>query len=566
MMVLMAILETAGVASVMPFLAVLGNPEIIDTVAPLRWAFETFGFSTTKSFLVALGIFSILLIVGSSVFKALTNYLMHRYIYMRRHAISERLLGSYLRQPYEFFLSRNSAELSKTVLAETDHLCVYVLLPGMQLVAYACTAIALIALLILVNPIIAFAVGSAIGSAYILIYLAVRDVTARYGRERLSSNKARFATAAEALGGIKDVKILGREEAYLQRFRKPSIRFSRLQTISTVISEMPKYLIEAIGYGGLIVLTLIVMGAREDLGAVLSTLGVYAFASYRLLPAAQQTYAALAKMRFGYAIAELIHSDMAQRQPEMLDGSITTTALKVEKGITFDNVSYRYPESDRFSLDTVSFEVPANSTIGIIGRTGSGKTTVVDLLLGLLKPTSGQVLVDDVTLSDLGFINWRRIVGYVPQQIYLSDASVAENIAFGVPAAEINLHAVERAARAAQLHHFITTEMPHGYSTEVGERGVRLSGGQRQRIGIARALYLDPQVLVLDEATSALDMETESAVVEAIGALAGTKTIVIIAHRLSTVESCNKVIRLDQGRAVAIGTLSEVQAHSISND
>jgi ABC-type multidrug transport system fused ATPase/permease subunit len=561
LMLMLALLDMVGVASLVPFLSVLGNPSQIQSTRLLRWGYEVGGFASTESYLFALGIGAFTLIVLSSLFSLVTTYAMTRYVQMRRYSLSTRLLQAYLRQPYEFFLNRNSSDLGKTILSEVDTVIMQVLKPAMDMLAYSLVALVLVGLLIAVNPQLALIISGVLGGAYLLMYVSIRRLLHRAGTERLRANAERFQAATEVFGGIKDLKVLGREQAYMPRFRRSVAEFSRKQYLQATLSAAPKYLVEAIGFGGILLMTLGLMATRHDLGQVLPLIGLYAFASYRLLPAAQQIYSSVSALRFGWPAVEAIERDLLM-SPAENSGSSHPAIKDVRQGIKFSSVSFRYPNADGFALSGVNIVIPARQSVGFVGRSGAGKTTAVDLLLGLLQPTQGSILVDGVSLSDLGSRAWQGGIGYVPQHIYLADASVAENIAFGINPAEVDMDAVVRAAKVANIHDFVTSELPLSYQTPVGERGVRLSGGQRQRIGIARALYHDPPVLVLDEATSALDTATERAVMEAVEQLSGKKTVVIIAHRMSTVERCDSVVMLEKGRVVATGPFHELAIDS----
>jgi ABC-type multidrug transport system fused ATPase/permease subunit len=560
MVILMAMLETAGVASVMPFLAVLGNPDLVETNPVLSPLYAGLSFTSVDSFIFALGAASFGLILFSAFFRSLTHYAMNRFIEMRRHSISKKLLETYLRQPYAFFLNRHSGDMAKNILSEVDQLVQNVFRPGMQMVSYTLVIIALIALLIVVDPWLALVVAVVVGGLYALIFGTVRGLLGRVGRDRARANQERFTTAAEALGGIKDIKLLGREHAYLQRFDGPSFRQAKHQSTSQTISEVPKYLVEAVGFGGVIALTLYLLSihggtSSAAMGQLLPILGLYVFAGYRLLPAAQRIYGGLSKLRFGAAAVDAIHSDLQQRTQLAELYRRAPQAIRPKQTIALRNIFYRYPTAKHDALQGIDVSIPVASSLGIIGASGAGKTTLVDVLLGLLRPTQGAILVDDEPVTDANLRAWQQSLGYVPQDIFLTDATVSENIALGIPKEQIDQTQVERCARMAQIHEFIVTEMPQSYETVVGERGVRLSGGQRQRIGIARALYHDPAVLVFDEATSALDTKTESEVIQAINALTGTKTIILIAHRLSTVRECSQVITLSSGQQISPSNL-----------
>jgi len=548
MVIIMAVLETAGVASVMPFLSVLGNPEVVETNPVLNTVYEGLGFTSVDAFILALGAAAFGLILFSAFFRSLTHYAMNRFVEMRRHSIGKRLLETYLRQPYAFFLDRHSGDMAKNILSEVDQLVQQVFRPGMQMVAYSVVILALVILLIVVDPWLALGVAVVIGGMYALIFGAVRGILGRVGRDRARANQERFTAASEALGGIKDIKLLGREHAYLSRFDGPSARQARHQATNQTLGEVPKFVIEAVGFGGVIALTLVLLATQggtdsNALGDTLPILGLYVFAGYRLLPAAQRIYAGMAKLRFGAAAVDGVYNDLHQRAALAELYKRAPKPLKPKQTIALKNIHYTYPNAERPALQGIDLEIPVGSSVGIIGSSGAGKTTLVDVLLGLLRPTEGAIVVDGQPITDDNLRAWQQALGYVPQDIFLTDSTVAENIALGVPPEQIDHEQVERCARMAQVHDFIVSDMPQGYSTVVGERGVRLSGGQRQRIGIARALYHDPPLLVFDEATSALDTDTEKDVMTAIEALAGSKTLILIAHRLSTVEKCSKVRR-----------------------
>ena len=563
----MAMLETAGVASVMPFLSVLGNPEIVGTNPVLATAYEWGGFTSVDAFLMALGIGAFALIIVSAVFRAVTFYAMNRWAWMRMHSLSERLLETYLRQPYAYFLDRHSGDMSKSILTETQQLQVQVIRPALNVVAHGTVLLAIVTFLVVIDPVLAAAVAVLMGGTYLLIYVGIRGFLDRIGRDRVRANQERFTAAGEALGGIKDVKLLGREHAYLSRFRGPSTRFAKHQAASQVLGQVPRFLIEAIGFGGIIVLTLVLMAANGGvsgggLGGVLPVLGLYAFAGYRMLPAAQNVYQGIAQLRFGSAALDTVYDDLHRRASLAEIHKTAPAPMQPKREIALDQVTYHYPRATQSALADITLTIPVGSSVGLVGSTGAGKTTLVDVILGLLRPTKGAITVDGEPVTNENLRAWQAALGYVPQDIFLTDATVTENIAFGIDPEQIDPEQVERCARMAQVHDFVTQEMPQGYDTIVGERGVRLSGGQRQRIGIARALYHDPDILVFDEATSALDTVTERAVMEAIDALHHQKTIILIAHRLSTVAGCDQVVLLEHGRVEASGQFESLKAQS----
>lgn len=545
LVVLMAAAETLGVLSIMPFLSVLGRPAMIHDNPWLQRVFSTFGFASTRQFTTALGIASICVVIASSAFKMVTQHSINRFVHMLRHSISARLLSRYLHQPYAFFLARNSSDLSKNILSETDQLLFNMAQPLSQLIAQGVVILAMALLVFLYDPWMALGIVFAVSLLYGTIYFLVRKRLARIGAERVVANRSRYQACNEALGGIKDVKVTHSTNAYTERFNAFSRLYSRHLATSDTLSQTPLYLVEAVGYSGLILIALLLLLRSGDIGHVLPALGLYGFAAYRMLPAAQIVYRGFAKLKFSSPVLDAIYDELLL--PEEQESS-ARGIIAPQREIRLSGIRYAYPSApDKPVFDGFDLVIPANASIGIAGRSGAGKSTLMDLLLGLLRPESGTLSVDGVAVDAGNVAAWQRAIGYVPQHIFLLDASVAANIAFGVPKANMDMRAVERAARAAQIHDFVVNELPNGYATLVGERGIRLSGGQRQRIGIARALYRDPPVLFLDEATSALDAQTEEALNEAVRGLSGSKTIVIIAHKEASLRPCHRIVSIGRG-------------------
>ena len=559
MILIMALLDAVGVASIMPFVAVLGNPDVIETNRWLAYVNDWLGYENSNDFLFFLGIVLFVTLVGSIAFKALTQYAILRFSHMRNHSLACRLFKGYLGRQYSWFLNRHSADLGKTILSEVGQVVNDVLMPCMELLAHGIVALFLVVLLLLVDPVLASTVIIVLGGFYLIIYISVRSYLSRIGTDRLESNRERFQIAQEALAGIKEVKIFGREDAFLNRFAWPSLRFARHKVNSHVAGMIPSFALQIIAFGGMLVIVLYLLRSTGDLGTALPLVALYALAGNRLLPALQMIYQSLTRLRFGIPAMEALRKDMQEiEQGREAVPSISADSKVPGRLISLRSVSFTYPGAQALALNNLCLEIPVQSTIGLVGTTGAGKTTTVDLILGLLFPEKGGLFVDDAIITPSNVRSWQNVLGYVPQQIYLADDSVAGNIAFGIDPGDIDYQAVERAARIAELHSFVSKELPRGYKTMVGERGVRLSGGQRQRIGIARALYHDPAVIIFDEATSALDNITEKAVMTAVNKLGGQKTIILIAHRFLTVRNCDIIYLLEWGRVVGKGTYEEL--------
>jgi ABC-type multidrug transport system fused ATPase/permease subunit len=550
-----AAFAAVSVGSIMPFLAVLSDPTRIQTVGALAWAYEAFGFASDYSFLVALGLASFAMIVLASLTQIANTWSIARFSTMLVHSISCRLLGSYLSQPYEFFLNRHTGEMGPKVLSESAEVVQRFFGPAAMLIAAGMTTVAIVGLLVAVNPIIALGAFAILGGAYAVIYLLVRSLLKQLGRIRVEANRLRFRMANEALSGIKDIKLLGREPSYLRRFEVPSMRMTDANVKTSILSGIPQIGLQAVALGGVIFLCILLidpadLSAGAALGGILPVLGVFALAGQRLMPQLAIFYQSVAQIQTAAAAVDAVHEDLELGRRGGSFPRHVTQALGLMKSLELEAVSYSYPNADQAGVRDVSLLIRAGEKIGIVGSTGAGKTTLADIILGLLLPRSGRLIADGINITHENIRTWMQSVGYVPQDIFLTDAPVAENIALGVPPEEINMERIRKAASVAQIDRFVEEELPEGYQTHVGERGVRLSGGQRQRIGIARAMYHDADLIVFDEATSALDNLTEAEVMEAIDALPGDKTVIMIAHRLSTVKGCDRIVVLDKGRVV----------------
>lgn len=560
---LMAVFEVIGVASVFPFFLALSDPGLVQTNAYLSAAYRWGGFTDHLGFLLVLALITFAFLVSGALIRSAGEYAMTRFVQMRRHSLGTRLIERYLRQPYAFFLNRHTGEMAKNILSEVEQVTMFALAPVLRLTTSVVTLLSMLGFLILMDPIIAFTAIATLGTAYTLIFLAIRHLVTRNSARRVVADEARYTITREALGGIKDIRILGKEDSYIRHFRAPSIEVSRMQAANLVLGQVPKYLVEAIGFGGMLLLCVALLaaaGPNASTAAILPKLGVYAFAGYRMLPSVQGIYRAMVEFRFGAGAVDVLFSDM-QALSDVYPDTRAVPPMHLTKALEVTNVSYSHDDATR-SLSDVSLTIPAGASFGIVGGTGAGKTTLVDLLLGLLTPQAGQIGVDGTPITTANVKDWQAAIGYVPQSIFLADTSIAENIALGTPRAQIDMQRIVECARMAQLDHFVDTQLPAGYDTAVGESGVRLSGGQRQRIGIARALYHNPDILVFDEATSALDTSTEREVMRAITGLQGQKTIVMIAHRISTVEGCDQIVVLERGRIVAQGSYAQLIAQN----
>lgn len=560
MISIMAFLDALGVASILPFIAVLSSPNLVDTNVWLNTAFKLsgqFGIETIEQFLFFLGILVFLLLVLSLTFKAVTTYAQTRFVLMREFSIGKRLVEGYLHQPYVWFLSRNSADLGKVVLSEVSTVVGYGITPLMTIIAQGTVSLALIILLIAIDPLMALCMSFVLSLSYIIVFALVSGWLKLLGQTRTQANKERFTTLSEAFGAIKEIKAGGLEHVYISRFASQAEIYAKGHAAAHIIGQLPRYALEIIAFGGMMLVSLYLMSRNNNFAAALPVIGVYAFAGYRLMPALQQIYSAFTQLRFVGPALDTLYKDLST-----LDFTstrqISPNYLPLVQAIRLEGISYQYQDALHPALNQASLKISAKSQVAFVGTTGSGKTTIVDVILGLLEPTTGHLIVDGKEITTLNRRSWQNSIGYVPQHIYLADDSVSANIAFGFPHNEIDQNEVERVSKIAHLHDFVVQQLAEGYATVIGERGVRLSGGQRQRIGIARALYRNPRVLILDEATSALDGITEKSIIGEVEKLNNEITIIFIAHRLSTVRKCDQIYLLENGKITANGTYDEL--------
>jgi ABC-type multidrug transport system fused ATPase/permease subunit len=552
---IIGLFDMIGVASILPFLAVVADPSIIERSGILSQAYDLSGAKDVNGFLQILGTGVFVTVLVSIGVKAVGFYLLTRFTRMRIRTLGMRLFRHYLLQPYEWFLDRHSANLGKTILSEVAEVVNGSITSAAKLMANLMITLCLVVFLLILEPVGAILAALIIGAFFFVAFRLIRKRLAAIGTDRVKANEQRFRITQEAMGGIKEVKLLGLERAYLSRFSDPALRLAQHQTQALVLGELPRYLLEAVAFGAMILFTLWLLSSGGSLAEVLPVLGAFAFAGIRLFPTLQEVFRDLAKLRFSEPALVALHEDLSRPLPAQPRRAGDST-ISVNREVRLENVSYAYPGTSHAAVDGVTLDIPAGAKVGFVGSTGAGKTTLFDIILGIIAPTDGRLLVDETPIDNANVMSWQRSIGYVPQSIFLTDDTIAANIALGVPPEKIDRRRIEDVAKQANLHDFVAT-LPKAYDTGVGEAGVRLSGGQRQRIGIARALYRDPSILLFDEATSALDNVTERSVMDAVHELSN-RTVIIVAHRLTTVRSCDKIFMMKAGKLIAAGTYEEL--------
>ena len=552
-----ALVETFGVVLIIPFIEIASNPEIINSNYQLNLINNFFQFSNTNNFILFLGISYFFYLIFSQAFKAVIMYFQLRYTFSLEASISKRLLESYLRQTYSWFLDKHSGDMGKGILSEVAETIHYSLNPLLAMISQLFLTFQLIVLIVLVNPIVALITLLFLLVLNLVIFNKVKNWIKLIGINKVKHNQRRYKTVVEAFGAIKEIKLSGIEKSYSNKFSSAASDFSTANSNVQIVSILPKYLLEALSFGFLILFILYNLNLGNNLTKVLPILSMFAFAALRLIPAFQQIFSSLNKINFSTkGLDDILYRLNENKNLEI--SKKTNDSLQIKNKIEINDLNFIYPNSNRMALNKINLSILAGKKIGVVGSTGSGKTTLIDILLGLLKPTNGKISLDGNEISKLGLREWQNSIGYVPQNIFLSDKTVAENIAFGHTLEELNIERVKEVCKIASLHEFITKELDQNYFTEVGERGIRLSGGQRQRIGIARALYNNPSLLVLDEATSALDNLTEKKIIESIADNSKNITTIIIAHRLNTIKNCDCIYYLEDGEIKSSGTYEEL--------
>jgi ABC-type multidrug transport system fused ATPase/permease subunit len=549
---LVSLLEIVGIASMMPFFALIGNPQSISTNGILSFLYASFGFETYSSFIMFIGLAVIGVIAFSNLVKGISAHYTNLFTGSLRQSLQSRLLKSYVNQPYKYFLSKNTSELNKIIWSDIEFVIGYGVTPLLQMFSNIILLFLALILISLVQFKVAVSIMILVSSFALIFWLYLRNRSQNTAERRGEAAKHSYIVLNEVLGGIKDVKVYQRENNFIEKFNKNNKIYANLWAKSTTAAQLPKFVLETVAFSLLIGVTLIMLYTLKDIGALLPVLGVYAFAAYKIIPAIQIIFQGVSSLKQGWPSLQIIQHDLQSTEAQE-DIKSLVLEIPFSNSIKLNSIVYRYPNSDRKILDGLDLTINCNSTVGIVGGTGAGKTTLVDLLLGLHEPESGTISVDSRVICHENIHAWKNMIGYVPQTIFLTDATITENIAFGLGFEEIDFDNVKRASKLASLDEFIMNDLPDQYNTIVGERGVRLSGGQRQRLGIARALYRNPKVLILDEATSSLDNITETYIIKALDNIKGSCTIIIIAHRFTTIQKCDNIIILKDGQIVDEG-------------
>jgi len=550
------VFQVIGVTSIFPFLAIAADPERIRNSQFGRRFLELLPPMDNRQLLLTAGAVAIVALFTANAVNLIAEYARTRYAHNFGHWLRVRLLRRIASRPYGYFLVRNSADLIKKVLGDVANYVNGVLLPLLDSVARGLTAVLLLATLFFVHPLIALGATVGLGGFYLIVFRLLERKRREINQGLRLSSGGSYREAQQLLGGIKPIKVHRAEEHFLGRFGKHSAIVAKMSARVPTFANGPRYLVEPLAFGGLVLIVMVLAAKGRSFSDVLPNLGVMALAGYRLLPALQLLYGQLSELTSMRHSLDEVYDEFVVAESDLnISDERGNQNIRLAQpyvwndAITLDAVSFSYSQAKRPILDRLSLTIKKNTSVAFIGPTGSGKSTLIDLLLGLHQPTGGRILIDGRPLTPALIPAWQASIGYVPQDIFLIDDTITRNIALGIPDTEIEVNRLREVCATAQVLGFIEHELPQGFQSKVGERGVRLSGGQRQRLGLARALYHQPSLLILDEATSALDTETEARLIEALRSLSGKLTIVLVAHRLSTVADCEEVFDL-AGKAV----------------
>ena len=560
MMVVGAFLETLGVGLILPLVSAITTPDIIETNKYAKMVCEILDLHAARTFIIVVIAALIFVYLFKNLYLFFEYYVQYRFICNNRFAVQRRLMDVYLNRPYEYFLNAESGEIVRVITDDTRS--TFMLLSTvLSFFTEGVVSFALIITIIAADPFMAFLLATVLGGMMFLIGKLIKPVLRRAGVKYQQNSAKTNKWLLQAISGIKEVKVAEKEEYFLEQFSKYGKRAIDSEKKNSVLGTVPRLAIEAFGISAMLAVIAILMWKGREVDTMLPQLSAFAMAAVRLMPSVNRMSTALNSMSYQEPALDkmLEHLSVAQRweqESETATNDMVSAEavlddrsagdMALEDRVELSDITYSYPNAEHPVLEHANMVIPVGKSVGIVGASGSGKTTAIDVLLGLLPPQAGQVLVDGVDIRE-DYDGWLAHLGYIPQMIFMLDDTIRANVAFGIPAKEVDDEQVWKALEEAQLKEFVQS-LPDGLDTTIGERGVRLSGGQRQRIGIARALYTDPQLLIFDEATSALDNETEAAIMESINALHGRKTLVIIAHRLTTIEECDIVYRVENGR------------------
>ena len=557
MMIVAALFETVGIGLIVPFVGIVTNPEQIHDQTTLAYLYDFFNFQTNTEFIIfTVGILLSVFVV-KNLYLLLFQYSQYRVILNQQVKLSSRLFKEYLTKPYTFHLQRNTADLLRNVNSEVSRVFQGIIMSSFQLLTEVLVITCILVLLLITSPIPTFTAFILLGGSVFIFFKIFRKKISNLGKEQQKVSGKMIKWVNQGLGASKEVKVSGKEKFFIDAYQGHSQIKANNSRYMKMLEQIPRLFIETLLVSVVLITMVIIVIQGKNTTELISTMALFAMAAFRLMPSITRVVAMMTTIKYSQPALTVVYDDLFSNKEDAIDidldvntSSVNTDERFYEDAIKLKDVSYRYPNQESYSVKNVSLTIPIGQSVAFIGESGAGKTTIVDIILGLFNPEKGSVIIDEKNIIHQKTL-WQKKIGYIPQSIYLSDDSIRGNVAFGIKSRNINDEEVWRALEQAQLKEFVK-ELPEQLDTKVGENGVRISGGQRQRIGIARALYHNPEILFMDEATSALDNETEKEIMKAIDGLRGEKTLIIIAHRLSTIENCDVVFKMSKGQLVSV--------------
>ncbi|MBP3825282.1 MAG: ABC transporter ATP-binding protein [Butyrivibrio sp.] len=554
LMLIGGVLESLGIAMIAPVMQVVIDPQKVEESKILSGVYNLFNLSSTTQLAALIMVALILVFVIKNVFLYFMNVVQLRFVYTNQFATSRRMMINFMQRPYEYYLNADTTVIQRNITSDVNNLYALIL-SCLQLISEIIVFVCLVAILLSQDARMTLTIATLLVIVLLVIKYFIKPVMVKAGQDNQDYYSGLYKWIYESVTGIKEIKVANKENYFINGYADCGAGYVNAVQKYNLYNSTPRLLIETIAIAGMVGYMLVVMLSGTSITTLLPQLTVLAAAAARLLPSANRINNYLTSIAYFEPFLDNVSDNL---QMEIHDESISynsddyriktaVTKLPVTKTIRMEDITYKYPGTDKLILDKATMEIPVGKSVGIVGTSGAGKTTIVDVLLGLLEPENGRILADGVDVNT-NYQGWLKNIGYIPQTIFMTDSTIRKNVAFGVPDDEIDDNKVWQALKEAALDEFVK-ELPEGLDTQIGERGIRLSGGQRQRIGIARALFEDPEVLVLDEATSALDNDTEAAIMDSINRLHGRKTLVIIAHRLQTIEKCDMIYSIGEGKA-----------------
>ena len=551
MMVIGAFLEMTSITLVIPVVTAVIQPDVLDKYEIVRSVCNLLHINTTLQFTVVSMIALILIFIAKDAFLFWQQKRMYRFVFTNQFQTAERLLRSYVNKDYEYFLNAETSVIQRSITADINNMYTLVL-AMLQLVSEVIVFLFVGVTLFILDPLMTLTLCVLLIVTLLVIKRIIKPIMNRTGKANQDYGASMYEWITQTVTGIKEVKVNAKEQYFIGEYLKQGKGYINAMEVYSMFANTPKLLIEAVCITGMIAYMLVLVLTGADVGNMIPTLSAFAFAAVRLMPSASRINNQLTQISFCepffFHVSDNLLDDISEEKIDLSYAVEAKKKLPVTKEICLSQITYKYPNTEKYIFDHADLTIPVGSAIGIVGGSGAGKTTIVDIILGLLKPEEGKITADGVDVQE-HYREWLKNIGYIPQMIALLNADIRKNIAYGVKEEDIDEDKLRHAIEEAQLDSFVDG-LPDGDRTGIGERGIRISGGQRQRIGIARALYEDPEVLILDEATSALDNDTEAAIMESINRLHGRKTLIIIAHRLQTIEKCDMVFRVENGKIV----------------